>query len=129
VNRGQLAEFGTLTAVGVAEKAAELCPDVAQALFRARLPLGNLVVSPHDTRAIALTLLRRDEVRLELLDAALDRLAATAPPIKKNVIEACAQVVAADGLIHEREAELLRAIAETLDCPIPPFVLSAEPGE
>jgi len=32
------------------------------------------------------------------------------------------QVVGADGLIQEREAELLRAIADTLDCPIPPFV-------
>ena len=32
------------------------------------------------------------------------------------------QVVGADGLLQEREAELLRAIADTLDCPIPPFV-------
>jgi uncharacterized tellurite resistance protein B-like protein len=38
------------------------------------------------------------------------------------LIEACAQTVAADGAIQEREAELLRAIADTLDCPIPPFV-------
>jgi hypothetical protein len=29
-------------------------------------------------------------------------------------------------LIQEREAELLRAIADTLDCPIPPFVEGAE---
>ena len=28
--------------------------------------------------------------------------------------------------IQEREAELLRAIADTLDCPIPPFVDIAE---
>jgi tellurite resistance protein len=49
-----------------------------------------------------------------------------APKLKKNVIEACVQVVSADGLIQEREAELLRAIADTLDCPIPPFVDIAE---
>ena len=30
--------------------------------------------------------------------------------------------VAADGVIQEGEAELLRAIADTLDCPVPPFV-------
>ena len=53
------------------------------------------------------------------------RLAAT-PQIKKNLIEACVQVVGADGLIQEREAELLRAIADTLDCPIPPFVETPE---
>jgi tellurite resistance protein len=32
----------------------------------------------------------------------------------------------ADGLIQEREAELLRAIADTLGCPIPLFVEIAE---
>jgi uncharacterized tellurite resistance protein B-like protein len=31
-------------------------------------------------------------------------------------------VVGADGVILETEAELLRAIADTLDCPMPPFV-------
>jgi len=40
------------------------------------------------------------------------------PQIKKNVLNACAQTVAADGVIEEMEAELLRAIADTLDCPI-----------
>jgi uncharacterized tellurite resistance protein B-like protein len=30
--------------------------------------------------------------------------------------------VAADGVIQELEAELLRAIADTLDCPIPPII-------
>jgi tellurite resistance protein len=44
------------------------------------------------------------------------------PQIKKNVIEACMYVVDSDGLIQEREAALLHAIADTLDCPIPPFV-------
>jgi hypothetical protein len=69
-----------------------------------------------------LQLLSRAECGLEQLDTALDRLALAAPRIKKNLIEACVQVVGADGLIQEREAELLRAIADTLDCPIPPFV-------
>jgi hypothetical protein len=27
-----------------------------------------------------------------------------------------------DGLIQEMEAELLRAVADTLDCPLPPFI-------
>jgi uncharacterized protein YktB (UPF0637 family) len=54
-----------------------------------------------------------------LLDAALDRLAQAAPRVKKNVLLACAQTVATDGKVLDREAELLRAIAETLDCPIP----------
>jgi hypothetical protein len=67
-------------------------------------------------------LLPREACGLEALDTALDRLALAMPQIKRNVLEACIHVVGADGLIQEREAELLRAIADTLDCPIPPLV-------
>jgi hypothetical protein len=69
-----------------------------------------------------LQLLPREQSGLEQVDTSLDRLALAAPQIKKNVLEACVQIVGADGVIQEREAELLRAIAATLDCPIPPFV-------
>jgi hypothetical protein len=83
--------------------------------------------APHlRAKAGGLRLLPRKECGLEQLDAALDRLALAVPQIKKNLIEACVYVVGADGLLQEREAELLRAIAETLDCPISPFVEIAE---
>jgi len=59
---------------------------------------------------------------LKPLDTALDHFALAAPQDKKTLIEACVQIVGEDGLIQEKEAELLRAIADTLDCPIPPFV-------
>jgi hypothetical protein len=73
-------------------------------------------------KADGLQLLPREKSGLGQLDNALDHLALAAPQIKKNLLEACVQVVGADGVIEEREAELLRAIADTLDCPIPPFV-------
>jgi len=47
--------------------------------------------------------------------------ALAAPQGQKNVLKACGQVVGADGLIQERQAELLPAIADTRNCPIPPF--------
>ena len=56
------------------------------------------------------------------LDEALGRLRQAVAQIKKNVLDACAHTVAADGVIHANEAELLRAIADALDCPIPPFL-------
>ena len=77
-------------------------------------------------QADGLKLLPRTESGLKQLDTALDRLALAVPQIKKHVLEACVQVVGADGVIQERQAELLRAIAETLDCPIPPFVRIAK---
>lgn len=86
--------------------------------------------APHlSAKSGELQLLPHEESGLEPLDAALDRLELAAPQIKKNLLEACVQVVAADGVIQVREAELLRAIADTLDCPIPPFMESSSNDE
>ena len=70
---------------------------------------------------VPLELLARESCGVEQLDTALNRLALAVPIIKKNLIEAAVQVVGADGVIVEAEAELLRAIADTLDCPMPPL--------
>jgi uncharacterized tellurite resistance protein B-like protein len=71
---------------------------------------------------VEIQLLPETECALEQVDKALNRLCQAVPQIKKNVLNACAQTVAADGVIQEMEAELLRAIADTLDCPMPPFI-------
>jgi len=70
---------------------------------------------------VPLELLPPDQCGVNELDAALNRLTLAVPIIKKNLIEASARVVGADGVILEAEAELLRAIADTLDCPMPPL--------
>jgi Zn-dependent protease with chaperone function len=70
-------------------------------------------------------LLPREQCGVTQIDAALDRLAQAVPIIKKNLLEACIHTVGADGVILEAEAELLRAVADTLDCPMPPFVPDA----
>ncbi|HVU08691.1 MAG TPA: M48 family metallopeptidase [Verrucomicrobiae bacterium] len=69
-----------------------------------------------------LPLLTGEQCGVTQIDAALNRLAQAVPQIKKNLLEACVRVVGADGIVQENEAELLRAIADTLDCPMPPFV-------
>jgi len=69
-----------------------------------------------------LVLLPREQCGVDQIDTALNRMAQASPLIKKNLLEACVHTVGADGVILEAEAELLRAIADTLDCPMPPFV-------
>jgi len=69
-----------------------------------------------------ISLVSSEECELSKVNSALNRLSQAAPQIKKNVLDACAQTVAADGFIQEAEAEMLRAIADTLDCPLPPFI-------
>ena len=63
-----------------------------------------------------------DSCGLKKLDDALGKLALASPAVKKRVIEACTACVAADGVVTVDEAELLRAVAVLLDCPVPPFL-------
>ncbi|MFH1066501.1 MAG: M48 family metallopeptidase [bacterium] len=62
------------------------------------------------------------------IDKALERINASEPFIKRNALYACASAVASDGMIEPKEIELLRAIASSLDCPIPPFVSEMLPA-
>jgi hypothetical protein len=91
-------------------------PVAVQKAFEAGAPYLR---APNDGN---LTLLPREQCGVDKIDAALNRLTLAVPTIKKNLIEACVYTVGADGVMLESEAELLRAVADTLDCPIPPFV-------
>ena len=74
----------------------------------------------------AIQLLTGEARSLAHVNSALDRLAETVPSVRRNILLACAQAAATDGKVLCREAELLRAIAEALDCPMPPFVKALE---
>lgn len=75
-----------------------------------------------ELRFAGLALRSRDEVGLKALDAALDRLTTVAPRLKEPLIRACALCVVADREVTVGEAEVLRAIADVLDCPMPPLL-------
>ena len=60
---------------------------------------------------------------LASLDAALKRLEKAAPDVKKKLISAGVHCVLADGRLATEEVELLRAIADALDTPMPPLTL------
>ena len=75
-----------------------------------------------DGSEVGLRFLSLEECGLVEVEAALDRLAEASPEIRRRVVDAAAQTVAHDGALHEAEAELLRAIADSLDCPMPPWV-------
>ena len=58
----------------------------------------------------------------EALSKALDRLNRVTPLLKRRLLRACGVCVSHDGQVTLREGELLRAIADALDCPMPPFL-------
>lgn len=59
------------------------------------------------------------------LDAALDQLALLRPLDKPKFLKALAACIESDNVITPEEAELFRAIADCLDCPVPFPVSSA----
>lgn len=82
----------------------------AFALAAKRLPLMRIDMKP------------AGECGLDALNHALNVLATVAPRPKRDVVEACAACVAADREVTVEEAEVLRAIAASLDCPMPPLL-------
>ena len=72
-----------------------------------------------------LSLLAKEGCNLGAVDRALSRLADTAPRLRRQFLSACVAAVAIDGKVTIAEGELLRAVSETLGCPMPPLL----PGE
>jgi Zn-dependent protease with chaperone function len=56
------------------------------------------------------------------LKKSIERLRLASPKLKQTIVDACAHTVLLDNKVTDSEADLLRAIAMTLDCPIPPFL-------
>jgi Zn-dependent protease with chaperone function len=79
-------------------------------------------------QAIDLPLPARQQISFSFIDSVLNDLAAASPPIKRRVLEACAATIGADGRVTVSEGELLRAIADSLDCPMPPLLSGPLPG-
>lgn len=62
------------------------------------------------------------ELRLSEMDRVLEQLTALQPQETKRLLQACAKVIEHDGEVNVDEAELMRAIAESLGCPMPPML-------
>lgn len=60
-------------------------------------------------------------LKADQVAAALDHLSRASLPICKRALDACVQTAGFDGTIEASEAELLRAISATVDCPVPPL--------
>jgi Zn-dependent protease with chaperone function/uncharacterized tellurite resistance protein B-like protein len=104
---------------------------VLETIFSALARVGNLSESA-TAEAVAragrdlvkgeLRLLSPDEADLASLDEALALAASLDSRAKERVLRACAQVIAADGQVADSEAELFRAIGDSLGCPVPPLL-------
>ena len=62
-----------------------------------------------------------EKVTVSGLRDSLKRLNQLSPMLKPAILDACAQCVRHDGSVAPREYELLRIVADQLDCPLPPL--------
>ncbi len=85
----------------------------AEAAFR--LGAGSL-------QGVQARLLPKSEATLHRLDAVLTTLAGCTARLKGDLLRASALVAGADHAISTDEAELIRAIADTLGVPVPPLL-------
>lgn len=91
--------------------------ETAAAAFGAGLKVLSAVTKPAAAAALEACLQRRS---LEALDDALNLLTGLSPKAKRQALEAVEATIRYDRRIELAEAELFRAIAATLGCPIPP---------
>jgi Zn-dependent protease with chaperone function len=82
----------------------------------------------HLASATELNQLPPTECGIQELDQALVALVGVGPKLKRQLIEAAAATVSADGYLQIQEAELLRAISDSLDCPMPPLAIVLDTG-
>jgi Zn-dependent protease with chaperone function len=76
-----------------------------------------------------LTLAGESAVGLHEVDQALGRLERGNLDLRRTVLEAAAGVTLADGVLLVEEAELLRAVAECLELPLPPLMATKQAPE
>lgn len=62
---------------------------------------------------------------LDSIDRALGKFNLAMPTMKRELLIAASRSVLADEMVSSNEAELIRAIADAIGCPIPPFVKAA----
>jgi Zn-dependent protease with chaperone function len=69
-----------------------------------------------------LVLLSRQQINVKNLDLAVENLALLKPLLKPRLLKACLIVITQDQKYSPDEMELIRAIGDVLDCPVPPYV-------
>jgi Zn-dependent protease with chaperone function len=71
---------------------------------------------------VPVRMLPPEECSVSALDTALRELAQTAPKLRARLVDACAACICADASVSLEEGELLRAVCDMLDCPMPPLL-------
>jgi len=111
---------------------AEVADDAQLVLSLVAFAAGKDAKGAYEKGAAVLGLGARPWLGPEALDTArirnaLERLRQLAPFVKPTLLKACLEAAAADGVFRLAEGELVRMVAATLDCPVPPMLQAQDP--
>ncbi len=95
---------------------------LAYAGNNAQQAAAALAVAARHLPKASIHLLPPEACGLLQMDDALNELTRVAAKHRQRLINACTAAVCADEVVKIREAELLRGIADMLDCPMPPLL-------
>ena len=114
------------------QKVEEVAADAHLVVSLVALAAGAGVQAAFEKGAAVLKLGWRSPLAAEQLTGAtigraLERLRHLAPFAKPGLLKACVEPAAADGVFRIAEAELIRMVAATLDCPLPPDFAALDP--
>ena len=87
----------------------------AEALYREAM--AGFMDARHATQPVL------EKVTMRQLREALTVLNGLSPLLKPAVIDACGHCVTHDGKVETREYELMRLVADQMDCPMPPLMV------
>ncbi len=87
----------------------------AEALYREAM--AGFMDARHATQPVL------EKVTMRQLREALTALNGLSPLLKPAVIDACGHCVTHDGKVETREYELMRLVADQMDCPMPPLMV------
>lgn len=71
--------------------------------------------------AFAFKIIPQEDLSLNTLNHALDKLMRLKPLLKHRILKACVAIIMADGEPTVKGYEIFRTISSNLDCPIPPL--------
>jgi Zn-dependent protease with chaperone function len=110
-----LSAFASASVTGsVLEEAEEPEPEVVLASYRLAMQVAGFGESADSTAELK-------SWEVEQLETAMRSLQLASPEVKKQFLQAAAVLITYDHEITITEAEFFRAVAESLDCPVPLF--------
>jgi len=121
---GKLPATGNLSWAAVTPSCATLLSLLARSSRQQGIDASDAFDAGKAELELDIQFINDSSLNINDFDQAIDRLARLHPLKKPKLLKACIDTIQADQQITPVEIELVRIVADCLDCPVPPIALS-----